>query len=219
MERESENTTEEITSVSRQPGEVGEAGEFLDVIRKFTESFKAAREIIKSMDDDSLIELYQQAKEISNVSWLIRAIVIGTAKSRARRGEGVVKSLAKEFGIGVRMAELDIQIYENFIRDNPDFEPVLPANFYTAALKAKDPQEAINYAVERRMDNPGWPALEFTRYVKGEMPKEKAPDGYYLLTPISRGEMDLMRLDEEETDLYAKISLISLGGSIYAEIK
>lgn len=219
MERKPEEAVESDTRISLQSSEIGSAGSLLDTLRRFTDSFKSARHYIEEMDDEALIELYQQAKEISNVSWLIRAIVIGTAKSRAKRGDGAIKSIAQAFDIGVRMAEIDIQIYENFIRDNPEFEPVLPANFYNAALKANDPKTAIDYAVERRIENPAWPASEFARYVKGDMPKEPAPKGCFLLTPISKAELDLMRMENEETVLFAKLSLSSIGGSLYAEIK
>lgn len=199
--------------------EQNDTGLVLDTLRRFTENFRDVRHRIEEMEDEALIELYQQAKEISNISWLIRAIVIGTAKGRSRKGDGMVASIANQFGIGVRMAELDIQIYENFIKNNPEFEPVLPANFYTTALKAGDPQRAIEYAVERRSENPAWPASDFGRYVKGEMPKEPAPRGHYLLTPVSKADLDIMKMDEKETDLFGKISLVSLGGSLYAEIK
>jgi hypothetical protein len=216
MERETEDAVYTVLPSTQE----SDAGIILDTLRKFTGEFKLVRHQIANMDDDALIELYQQSKEISDVAWLIRAITIGTAKSRAQRGDGVVKSLAQAFGIGVRMAELDIQVYETYIKDNPDFEPVLPPVFYQKAIKASDPNKAIDFALEKRMANPAWPASDFERYVKGDMPREPAPKGFYSLMRVPEDEIDELKFYTEHTTvLFGKVSLSSIGGNLYAEIK
>lgn len=217
MERGIEAAETQTTLRRRDDNPVGE---ILYVLEKFTGEFKSIRHRIIDMDDEELVALYQQAKEISNVSWLIRAIVMGTAKERSKRGDGVIKSLAREFGIGQRMAEMDIKIYETFIKNNPDFEPELPPIFYLHALKAPDPDAAIDFAVEQRTQIPGWPSSDFNRYVKGEMQREPAPRGYYLLTPVSKADLELTKIDNGEgTDLYGKVEITSIGGSLYCEVK
>jgi hypothetical protein len=214
MERETEDAVYTVLPSAQE----SDAGIILDTLRRFTGEFSQVRHQIEDMDDEALIALYQQAKEISDVAWLIRSITIGIAKSRAQRGDGTVKSIAQAFGIGVRMAENDINIYETYIRDNPDFEPRLPPIFYLKAIKAANPNEAIEFALDKRIDNPAWPASDFERYVKGEMLRERARAGWYQMIPVDSDKIGLMRM-EGETSLYGKIAISSIGGNLYAEVK
>jgi hypothetical protein len=175
------------------------------------------------MDDDQLIELYERAKEISNVSWLIRCIIIGIAKGRSTRGDGAVKSIAQTFGIGERMAQIDIQVYDTFVKDNPEFEPLLPASFYQMASHSEEPQAMINLAIEKRSENPRYPASAFSSLVKGNAEKEPMGKGVYLLVRV---EDSVETLKEQAItngdgylELYGKTRLHSIGGSFYMEIK
>jgi hypothetical protein len=197
--------------------------EVIDAIQKFNQGFRFVRKQVEEMDDDQLVELYRQAQGIANVSWLIRCLVIGTAKSRAVRGDGAIKSIAGAFGIGVRAAELDVLVYETFIRDNPDFEPQLPATFYQLAATTADPEETLALAVEKRAENPRLPASAFKRIVDGKDERQAAPKGLFLLIPVDAGTIqDLqeeVQLDEGGfMELYGRTKLYSVDGKIYAEL-
>lgn len=199
--------------------------EVIDLLQRFATGFRNIRPQIERMSEDELIELYQKATEITNVSWLVRCIILGVAHDKSVRGDGSVKSIAQAFGIGKRMAEIDIKVYNTFIRDNPDFEPTLPAAFYQIASRSEDPDGAIDLAMELRAQNPAYPSTAFGRDIRGAAPKEPAPAGVYALVRVSEGEtIQTLRLVAENegggtTPLYGNISLYSINGIIYAEIK
>ena len=199
--------------------------EVIDGLQKFNRGFKEVRHIIEEMSNEQLVELYQQAKEISNISWLIRVVVLGTAKSRAVRGDGALASIAKEFGIGIRLAQLDVSVYEAFIRDKPDFEPLLPAIFYQIASSLPNPEEAFELAVEQRANNPAWPISAFKRLVEGKPSKEPAGKGLFILVPCEAG-ITLQTFANEAglddngiTELHGKVSLYSIAGHLYAQVQ
>lgn len=200
-----------------------EAGEIIHALQKFTSGFKGIRSKIESMNDDELVELYERAKEISNVSWLIRCIILGIAHDRALRGDNTVSELAATFGIGKRMAELDIQVYETFIKENKDFEPLLPAAFYQLAARTDNPEEAIGIALEQKAQYPKYTSTEFGRLLKGHAPKERAAPGFYILVPSHTPLKEIVQeagLDESGvSEMYGKVRLYSIGGNSYAEIQ
>jgi hypothetical protein len=199
-----------------------DAGEIIHALQRFTSGFKGIRSKIESMNDDELIELYDRAKEISNVSWLIRCIILGTAHERAVKGDRTVVELAETFGIGRRMAELDIQVYNTFIKENQDFEPLLPAAFYQLAVRHPNPEGAIGMALEMKAEKPKYTSSEFGRLLKGDMGKEQAEAGFYILVPSNVSLDALMQeanLDETGTsELHGKTRLYSIGGNLYADI-
>lgn len=198
------------------------AGVIVDAIQKFNAGFKTIRPQIEAMSDDELIELYKTANEITNVSWLIRCLVLGTAHDRSVRGDKTVVSLAKEFGIGRRMAEIDINVYETFIKNDKDFDAILPAIFYQIASRAERPYDALNVALEKRAEIPNYPAVAFARLLKGHTPKEPMTPGFYMLVPMDVSKAMLLeeaRLDEAGvTELYGRVKLSSIAGHHYAEI-
>jgi len=196
----------------------------LETLTKFNLGFKHLRKYINEMTDEQLVELYNQAKELGNISWLMRCMAIGVAKSRVGWGDvtKVMASIANTFGIGIRMAQLDVQVYETFIKDNPDFEPELPANFYQIAAISSNPKVALQMALEKRAEIPSFPASAFRAMLKGEINKEAAPKGTFMLVPVDT-PLDIVkeekRLDGEGcTQLYGRIKLYSIGGNLYTEI-
>lgn len=202
---------------------MNDAGEVIESLQSVSRNFKTIRSAIEKMDDEQLLEIYERTKDISNLAWYIRALVLGVAHERSKRGDGVVVGLAKEFGIGRRMAEIDIAVYYAFIKDNPDFEPQLPAVFYQAAVRTKAPQEAINMALEKKAERPHYPAAAYIRMLKGEPEREKAPPGVYMLIPVDES---LKVLEEEAkmdghgvTYLYGSDNYRSIGGRLYVEIR
>lgn len=209
--------TEELAIVEPQ--------EVIDGLQKFNRGFRYLRSSIEAMNDEQLIELYEQAKEVGQISWFIRCLVIGTAKSRSIRGDGIVTALAKEFGIGVRMAEIDIATYNAFIRDNPDFEPKLPAAFYQIAATTTNPAESVALAEQMRAENPKYPSTEFKRLTDGRTQRQKAPVGTYLLVGVGDG-VSVETLSEEATtdgggltELFGRVRLVSINGRTYVEVK
>lgn len=200
-----------------------EAGEIIHALQRFSTGFKGIRSKIESMSDDELVELYERAKEISNVSWLIRCIILGTAHQRAIKGDRTLVELAETFGIGRRMAELDVQVYNTFIRENLDFEPLLPAAFYQLACRQPDPESAIILALEKKAEKPKFTSSEFGRMLKGEVPKEPLGPGTYLLVP---SEVGLEILAHEAgldgmagvTELHARSKFFSIAGHSYVEV-
>lgn len=196
----------------------------IETLQLFNDTFKNIRKEIEAMTDDQLIETYEKARQIANVSWLIRVLVLGTAKGRAVRGDGVLRSLAQAFDIGVRMAQLDVAVYEAFVRDNPEFEPTLPAIFYQIAVGTGNPKESIELAVQMRAENPGVPASAFKRLVDGKAPKEPHEGGLYIMIKCD-AELTLTDFVEEAsadgegiTELYGRTKLYSIAGKLYAEI-
>lgn len=198
------------------------SSDVVEVVQSLSRNYKLIRARIEEMNDDELLELYDRAKDISNLSWFIRCLVLGTAKQRSRRGDGLLAALAKEFGIGRRAAELDIQVYDTFIKDNPDFEPALPAIFYQMACRTDAPNDAIALALDEKSRVGAYTASQFARRIRGEEPREPAPKGFYLLVP-----MDVSReiteheagLDEGgSTELFGRCKLYSIGGNTYAEV-
>jgi hypothetical protein len=199
-----------------------EAGEIIHALQRFSNGFKGIRRQIEEMSDEQLVELYERAKEISNVSWLIRCIILGTAHDRAIKGDKTVVGLAETFGIGRRMAELDIQVYNTFVKPDKDFEPLMPAAFYQLAARQPDPESAISLAIERKTENPKFTSSEFSRLLRGEVPKEPMTPGVYLLVPSDVGIEVLTHeagLDESGvTELFARARFLSIGGRNYVEI-
>ena len=172
--------------------------------------------MLEEMGDEELIELYEHLKEISNISWMVRCCVLGVSKERAVRGDGTIRYLAKEFGIGVRAAQMDIRVYEAFIRGNPDFEAVLPADFYRIALKCPDPKQAIEYAAQKRIEAGHYPAAIFAKEVSGEVIYAKADTGTYRIEKI-----DGIGIEDGENieRLYGRCEIFSLNGVNYVQIK
>ena len=202
-----------------------EPQEVLDGLQKFNQGFRHLRTSIEAMDDEQLILLYEQAKEMGQISWFIRCLVIGTAKGKAVKGDGQLIALAKEFGIGVRMAELDVAVYNAFIRDDPDFEPQLPAAFYQIAATQENPKESIELAVSMKAENPKYPSTEFKRLTDGKIQKERGAPGTYLLVGVGAG-ITVETLEEEArmdggglTELYGRLHLVSISGRTYLEVK
>jgi hypothetical protein len=174
------------------------------------------------MGDEELIELYDRAKDVANLSWFIRACVLGTAKGRAKWGDGLIPALGKEFGIGRRAAELDVQVYEVFIKNNPDFEPVLPAIFYQMACRTENPFESINIALEERAQMPTYTATAFLRKLRGAEPREPAPKGFFMLVPMDVNrdiiEHEAGLDDGGSTELYGRSKMYSIAGQTYVEV-
>lgn len=199
--------------------------ELLDTLHKFNMGFRYVRAYIEEMSDEQLIELYEKAKELNNISWLLRCMVLGVANHRAGHGDKtkIVESIAKTFGIMPRMAYLDIQVYETFIKDNPDFEPLLPPMFYQIAASMPHPNRAIEIALEKKAEMPTFPASAFKALLKGEVRRERIPKGAYMMVPIDTPLSVVIaenRLDEEGiTPLYGGIKVLSIGGNLYAEVK
>lgn len=198
--------------------------EVIDLLQRFSTGFKSIRPQIEQMSEDELIELYERTLEIANVSWLIRCIILGVAHDKAVRGDGSVLAIARAFGIGRRMAEIDIKVYNTFIKDDPNFEPMLPAAFYQLASRAENPDKALDMALELRAQNPAYPITAFQGALKGRIPKERAPAGLYVMVEAGEGEtIDTLKMVAENegggsTPLYGGVHLYSINGVIYAEI-
>jgi hypothetical protein len=190
------------------------SGELIFSLEQFSSGLSGAREKIEAMSDEQLIELYSKLKSLEGVSWVIRCVVLGVAKTRAKRGDGVITSLAVEFGISQRMAQYDIAVYETFIRDNPTFEPVLTPKFYQLALKAENPNGAINYAIDRFTAG-RYSAEEFRRTIGGRLPREPFPKGFYRCVPMEAGAIDV----EERTELHGKFIGITSNGELFVEVQ
>lgn len=210
-----EQAVEAVSEVPQVFSDGSDSSLAVDLLRRFAESFKTIRGLIEEMDDTELFEFYEQLKAISNVSWVMRCCVLGIARDKARRGDKMIASLAKSFGIGVRAAQMDIQLYDAFIKDNPDFEPELPADFYHKALKVANPLEAIAYALSRRAETPSYPAQIFAKELRGEIIKEKIQSGYYKLVRVDfEGD-----LEDERMELYGRTELFTINGEEYARIR
>lgn len=198
------------------------SSDVVEVVQSLSRNYKLIRTRIEEMNDDELLELYDRAKDISNLSWYIRCLVLGTAKQRSKRGDGMLPALAKEFGIGRRAAELDVQVYDIFIKDNPDFEPALPAIFYQMACRTESPHESLAIALDEKSRNDAYPASQFARRLKGEDPREPAPKGFFMLVPMDATreitEYEAGLNEGGSTELFGRYRLYSIGGNIYAEV-
>jgi hypothetical protein len=189
------------------------SGELIYGLQRFREDFKGIRKRIEGMSDDALIALYEEAKLIGQVSWVVRCIILGTAHGRSSRGDGTVKDLAKSFGIGIRMAEIDIRVYDTFIKNDPDFECILPAHFYQIASRCENPKEAIEYAIEQRYGGK-FTASDFKRTLGGTTAESPAPSGFYELVAVERAPDE-----SERTKLSGSVSIFTVNGQVFAEIK
>lgn len=193
-----------------------DSGELIYAVQRFREDFKGLRNRIERMSFDALVALHEEAIKVSAISWVVRCIILGVAHQRAKRGDGSILELAKTFGISKRMAEIDIRVYNTFVKDDPDFEPLLPAHFYQiAAQKAENPKEAIHYALEQRYGG-RFTASDFKRACGGETTVQTAPPGLYRMVPLPAG----VEIDEQErTKLSAGVHLFSVNGELYGEVK
>jgi hypothetical protein len=185
------------------------AGEIVYALQRFGEGIHGIRGRIEEMDNDQLIAVYQQAKRLGLYTWYIRCLIIGVAKQRAVKGDGALKQIAEIFGIKERMAQTDVQVYETFIKDDPDFDPALPAAYYQFAARATNPQELIQYAIEHRP-----PLAEFARIARGLSPAQESPKGLFRLVLVEE-EVPASEL----TPLSGRVHLYSSNGENYARIQ
>jgi hypothetical protein len=192
------------------------SGEAVNLVTKLGEQFKNLRPSIEQMDYETLQHLYEEAKLITRVVWYIRCLIIGTAAEQSLKGESAIKQLSLDFGISQRQIYYDYSIYKEFMQNDKNFDPILPAKFYQEALKASDPQEAILYAIDQFTATPRYTASIFKRSLTGHLPKEKPPKGLYRLEAVQE-EMPV----EERTEFYLQPStdLFQVEDNIYLEVK
>lgn len=193
------------------------SGELIHSVDRLTQGLVALRKEVEDMEHDELVALYHSLNEMASTTWYVRCVVVGTAREKAHNAPSVAE-LAKEFDVSERMIQIDLNIWDTFIRDDPEFAPQLPLRFYLAAARTEKPKEMIQYALERKAAHGRFSVGEFERVARGEVQGERIPPGKYLLTPV---EESGARLVQRGTKLWGRMEFYSDAetGEIIAEVR
>ncbi len=119
---------------------------------------------LRQESDEALAALYDELRTLKHRLWMAQAAVIAEMQTRANYGDGAAKHIASALGCSERTVQSRGQIYREIIA-KPECaqacERVLGESWYKEAVSHPDPVWAINYADERKIENPSYTVAQF----------------------------------------------------------
>lgn len=147
-------------------------------------------ETIPMMDDERLLEIYEQSQILGRCAWRIRAAVAYEILSRAtsvKVGRGnkdneeqgrvaVARKIAKQVGIAPKVLLEEAGIHATFLgnclsaRNNSEthgtYDHLAEKEFYRAAYYSDDPHSTLEFFAHQKSENPTYSTRDAWRHLK-----------------------------------------------------
>jgi len=128
-------------------------------------------ERLREETDESLKTLYDEIRTLKHRLWMVQAAIINEMQARASYGDGVAAHVAQALGCSERTVQSRGQIYREII-SKPECsqacERLLGESWYKEAVSTDDPVHWINYADERKIENPRYTVAQFREEIRGK---------------------------------------------------
>jgi len=126
-------------------------------------------ERLRKETDESLRTLYDEIRTLKHRLWMVQAAIINEMQARASYGDSVAAHIAEAIGCSERTVQSRGQIYREII-SKPECaqacERLLGESWYKEAVSTDDPVRWINYADERKIENPRYTVAQFREEIR-----------------------------------------------------
>jgi hypothetical protein len=126
-------------------------------------------DLLRAEPDEVLVQLFYKLREVGDKCWRAAAAIVAEIQRRASYGDSAVEQAARKIGISRCNAYFLAQIH-NTLLTNPECaaaaDVLQEQGWYKAALRTSDPVEAINYAAQRKLEDPSYTIKKFEREIK-----------------------------------------------------
>lgn len=163
--------------------------------------------------DEALKTLYQEVRQLKRRAWMAQAAIINEMQSRASYGDKYREAIAEAIGCHVRTVSSRGQIYRDII-SNPEcsqaIETLEEEAFYKEAVSSDAPAKWINYAAERKTENPRYSVAQFRAEMKTDG-EESSLEGVMLFCR-SQNSADTRLAESLERKLGVPVTIIETKG-------
>lgn len=126
---------------------------------------------LREEPDEALATLYEELRHLKHRLWMAQAAIINEMQSRANYGDATAKHVAAALGCGERTVQSRGQIFREII-SKPECsqacEKLLGESFYKEAVSTDNPIHWINYASERKVENPSYTVAQFREEIRSD---------------------------------------------------
>lgn len=146
-------------------------GLYITYLDKIEEMIGVLTDQAKYLDEEGIKAAAAAARKLNGRAWILEAELIYHAMLRVPRGQRMEKlrEVAEELGHTEDYARGLLEIRQGIPLISERHE-ILPKSFYREALRAENPEEAIELALERKAEDERYSVRKFRHEINGLAP-------------------------------------------------
>jgi hypothetical protein len=131
-------------------------------------------ELLPFVTDEQLVEAFAYAASLEKRAWLVQAAILYEAQKRSIYGEHNLEAIARRFDLSRRQAQKYALVWKQFFAQEEEQQSVNvdaillqePSWYTVAATETKDPQKWLEYAQDRKAEDPGYSVTSFRKEIQ-----------------------------------------------------
>jgi hypothetical protein len=159
-----------------------DAAAYLDLLGRLHLSLDQAAQFVRYLDDEQLVEAFEDARCFGKRAWLLQAAILYEAQRRSVYGDHSLEGIARRFEVSLRQAQKYALVWRLFFakdghngeHEEAAHEAVEPKDvnvdaffleepswYMVAATESPDPHRWLAYAQDKKAENPRYSIGDF----------------------------------------------------------